>query len=356
MTEKKHFWNEYQKEIADDNYFYERSCIRQSFFPGSETAFLNILRNELGLTIIDDPNQHTCTGIGYHSDVVPFDTTMTICARLFSLMTDKELTNFVPSCVTSFGIFTEVIETWAQFPEELEKTRQFLRKATGREFKVPENIAHPSDIIYKYRKELKKKMKYQLVNCHTGKPLKVVEHIGCHYAKIFSKHSVGGAEFPQVLAGMIEEWGGQVIDYPERRHCCGFGFRQYLVMANRGYSVANTKKKFESMEPYKPDFVLTNCPGCTMFMDRWQYTIAEMEGKTYDEQQMGIPVLTYEELTGLLLGYNPWDLGFQVHQVQVEPLLDKLGIKYDLKDKFTGVTGKYLGEPEKPEYLKVCYE
>jgi len=34
----------------------------------------------------------------------------------------------------------------------------------------------------------------------------------------------------------------------ERRHCCGFGFRQYLVQANRGYSVACSKEKFESMK------------------------------------------------------------------------------------------------------------
>ena len=40
-------WTEYQKEIADDNYFYVRSCIRQNFFPGSEAAFLNIMRNDL---------------------------------------------------------------------------------------------------------------------------------------------------------------------------------------------------------------------------------------------------------------------------------------------------------------------
>ena len=40
------FWNEYQKTIADDHYFYERSCIRQTFFPGSETAFLRMLREK----------------------------------------------------------------------------------------------------------------------------------------------------------------------------------------------------------------------------------------------------------------------------------------------------------------------
>ena len=37
---KQAIWSEYQKEIADDKFFYVRSCIRQNFFPGSEVAFL----------------------------------------------------------------------------------------------------------------------------------------------------------------------------------------------------------------------------------------------------------------------------------------------------------------------------
>ena len=41
----------------------------------------------------------------------------------------------------------------------------------------------------------------------TGKPLKVVEHIGCHYAKMFPNYGIGGAEFPHVLVGMIEVMG-----------------------------------------------------------------------------------------------------------------------------------------------------
>lgn len=350
---EKRFWNEYQKEIADDHFFYERSCIRQTFFPGSEAAFLNIMRNDLGKDIYDSSHQHTCTGIGYHSDVVPFETTMTIVARLFSLMTEHGYKNYVPSCVTSFGLMTELMEKWHEQPEILEKAREYLLKATGRTFEIPQNIVHPSDLIFKFRFELKEKMKYQLINRFTGKPLRGVEHIGCHYAKIFPKHGIGNAEFPYVLAGMIEAWGGEVVDYPERRHCCGFGFRQYLVQENRGYSIANSKKKFESMEPYEPDFILTNCPGCGMFLDKWQYTIAEMEHKTYDKDGYGIPVFTYEELTGLLLGYNPWQLGLQMHQVQCERFLDKIGILYNPDDKYRGASGKVLRAPEKPEVLKV---
>ena len=349
----KRYWNEYNKEIADDHYFYERSCIRQTFFPGSEAAFLRILREELGKDIRDEANQHTCTGIGYHSDIVPFETTMTVVARLFALMTEAGYENYVPSCVTSFGVFTEVVHKWENDPALLAKARELLYKATKREFNLPKNIAHPSDIIYKFREELASRMKYRLVNRYTGKPLRVVDHIGCHYAKIFPDKGVGKAEFPYVLAGMVESWGGEVIDYPERRHCCGFGFRQYLVMENRGYSVANSKKKFESMEPYEPDFILSNCPGCAMFLDRWQYTIAEMENKTYDKDGYGIPSLTYEELTGLLLGYNPWELGLQMHQVQVERLLDKIGIVYDENDKYRGCDGSLLQSPERPVNLLV---
>lgn len=349
---KKRYWNEYQKEIADDHYFYERSCIRQTFFPGSETAFLKIMREELHKDIHDEVNQHTCTGIGYHSDIVPLETTMTVVARLFSLMNDAGYTNYVPSCVTSFGIFTEMVEIWKHDPDMLTQTRENLKKATGREFAPPANLVHPSDIIYKFREELKSKMKYQLVNRFTGMPLRVVEHVGCHYAKIFPEKGIGKSEFPHVLAGMIESWGGEVVDYPERRHCCGFGFRQYLLQENRGYSVANSKKKFESMEPYEPDFILTNCPGCAMFMDKWQYTIAEMEHKTYDKEGYGIPVLTYEELTGLLLGYDPWKLGLQLHQVQSEKLFNKIGIKYNPDEKFRDVNGRILPIPNKPQILK----
>ena len=150
---------------------------------------------------------------------------------------------------------------------------------------------------------------------------------------------------PYVLAGMVESWGGECVDYPERRHCCGFGFRNYLVQANRGYSIANSHKKLESMAPYKPDFIVANCPGCAMFLDKWQYAIAEMEGTTYGENGHGIPVLTYEEMAGLVLGYDPWELGMQMHQVDVEPLLDKMGVEYDPAAKYLGRNGKYIGQP-----------
>ena len=349
---KKKIWSEYQKDIPDDHYFYVRSCIRQNFFPASERIFLDIVRNKLGKDFFENPHHTTCGGIAYHADTIPQETVMTIVARQFALMTEAGYENYAVSCITSFGLYTEILDTWHHFPELEAKVRDMLWKSCKREFKVPQNLSHASDIVFKLRNQISELAKYKLVNKNTGEPLKVVEHIGCHYSKMFPSKGVGGAEYPYVLVGMTESWGGEIVDYPERRHCCGFGFRQYLVKANRGYSISNTHKKFESMEPYKPDMIITNCPGCPYFLDRWQYVIAETSGKTYGANGYGIPAFTYEEVAGIVMGYDPWDLGLQVHQVAVEPLLDKIGVEYDRSAKYKGIGDKALGMPEAPHNIK----
>ena len=78
-----------------------------------------------------------------------------------------------------------------------------------------------------------------------------------------------------------------------------------------------------------------------------------MEHKTYDRDGYGIPVLTYEEMAGLLLGYDPWKLGLQIHQVQSERLMDKIGIQYNPKEKYRAASGRILRNPEKPQNLLV---
>ncbi len=79
--------------------------------------------------------------------------------------------------------------------EKEEQTREYLYKATGREFRKPKSLAHTSDIVFHLREEIARKAKYRLVNAATGEPLRVVEHIGCHYAKIFPKAGIGGSNF-----------------------------------------------------------------------------------------------------------------------------------------------------------------
>ncbi len=76
-----------------------------------------------GKMYYENPSHTTCTGIGYHGDIVPLATIMTVVARHFALMKESGYKNIAISCVTSFGIYTEILETWKHFPEELEKTQ-----------------------------------------------------------------------------------------------------------------------------------------------------------------------------------------------------------------------------------------
>ena len=95
--------------------------------------------------------------------------------------------NFISSCITSFGIYTEILATWEEFPEKEEQTREYLYKATGREFRKPKSLAHTSDIVFHLREEIARKAKYRLVNAATGEPLRVVEHIAATTPRFFPR-------------------------------------------------------------------------------------------------------------------------------------------------------------------------
>ena len=90
---KKAIWKDYQKAIADDNYYYVRSCVRQNFFPGAETTFLRIMREGLGKDVYEHPCHTSCSGIAYHSDLLPPETAMTVIARQFAIMTESGYKN-----------------------------------------------------------------------------------------------------------------------------------------------------------------------------------------------------------------------------------------------------------------------
>jgi len=60
---KKRIWLDYQKEIADDRFFYVRSCVRQNFFPASEKVFLQIMKDELGKDVFENASHTTARAL-----------------------------------------------------------------------------------------------------------------------------------------------------------------------------------------------------------------------------------------------------------------------------------------------------
>lgn len=322
-------WQKHIKDIPGNNYFLTLSCILGSFYPGSE-AMVPKVYDLLGLrwatTHTSNSGWSCCTAIGYHGDIMPIEATLLTVARLWALARESGMEVVTPTCVTSFGAYCECQELLEQEPELRGRIARLLKDTSGRELFIPRRLAHVSDVYYHYRERLAAHFPYRLSEAATGRPLRVVDHIGCHYAKLFpQRHAVGGSEYCDVLAGMVRAWGGENVDYPERRHCCGMGFRQCMISPNRGATMASVHKKLKSMATFKPDLIVTNCPGCQVFLDKEQWAVYEITGEKYF-----IPVITYQEMAGLLLGWDPYDVvGIDFHTVPVEPLLDKIGIPYD---------------------------
>jgi len=324
--EQKVFTSSYQKPIPDDGYYVTQSCVMGAFSPSIEpliTRIYDLLGRRWAIRGAEPESQNTCcSGITTHGDVFTIESTLLTVGRLWSIAANAGFENITCACVTSFAIHTECLELLDSEPGLKEKVDRLLFEACGRRLVIPKNIVHCSDIVYRYRADLAQHMKHRLVDWESGQPLKVVDHVGCHYNKLFHARSVGGAEYCDVLTGMIREWGGAEVDYPERRHCCGMGFRQCMIRPNRSFTMACARKKFESMAPFEPDLMLTNCPGCNQILDREQWAVNELTGSDFQ-----IPVLNYAELAGLLLGWDPYDVvGIQGKTVPVEPLLDRIGI------------------------------
>ena len=106
---------------------------------------------------------------------------MTVVARQFALMGEAGYENFISSCITSFGIYTEILATWEEFPETEERAREALYKATGRTLVKPKNLAHTSDVVFHHREAIAARARHRLVNVlerlvANGNTVVVIEH------------------------------------------------------------------------------------------------------------------------------------------------------------------------------------
>lgn len=315
-------------EVPADDLLLTPSCILGAANPATEiliTKIYDLLGLNWRMPFTEGAACTCCSGILAHGDVITFESTLLVVARLWSIAAELGLGNVSTACVTSFGLHHECLEMLHQEEGLDRRLDGWLRQVCGKPLTIPDRVVHASDVVWRHRHALGERMPHRLVDHRTGRKLRVVDHVGCHYAKLFPEKALGGADRCEVLTGMIEAWGGATVDYPERTHCCGMGFRQSMLRPNRGYTMACVLRKLESMEPFQPDLILTNCPGCNVFLDKEQWAAQALTGKRWD-----IPTLSYAELSGLLLGWDPYDVvGIQAHTTKVEPLLEQIGISYD---------------------------
>ncbi|MTK64920.1 MAG: heterodisulfide reductase [Methanobacterium sp.] len=300
-----------QRTKTESHYLF-KSCTAGSIYPGIELSTQYVL-DALKLNWVNDPRQSSCTGSGVHLGVVPMETNMALNARNLSLAgeTDSEIICICPMSYTNLKHCQKLISK----DNKLENNYKKIMDEIGLIYDIKPDVYHVSDLFLKHEDEIVEK------TCEFSSNIKVATHHGCHYSKFFFKDvSSGTFEHPTVLDEILVSVGFEVVGYDEQFLCCGGGLHRY--MADKEYSKNTFKEKFISLAKVKPDFIVTQCPGCTFNIDYLQENVLEEL-----KMENSIPVLNIAELLALLLGAQPETIGLDMHAVDLEPLLKKLGLR-----------------------------
>ena len=171
---------------------------------------------------------------------------------------------------------------------------------------------HIAEIIWRNRQYLAEKAKVKLDK------LKVAVHVGCHY--LFYPHGdvIKGEEGEDILEDIALAFNANVVDYEERRSCCG----GTIVKWFREVSSSISKRKLESIMEVGANVVLTMCPYCLRTFNRVQQRLKKLK-----RIESIMPTLHVSQLVAVALGLDPLKvagLHLQVPAQELEALLKLL--------------------------------
>jgi succinate dehydrogenase / fumarate reductase cytochrome b subunit len=140
--------------------------------------------------------------------------------------------------------------------------------------------------------------------------LRVGPFYGCYVIRPRSR--LGYDEHPDrdlYLEKVIAALGGEVVDYPGARKCCGFP----VITMNRDTSLRQAGTHVGDAIDAGADCLVTPCPLCHLNLDLQQPEAAKITGR-----DLGLAVLHLPQLVGLALGFEPKELGMQKHIASTE--------------------------------------
>ena len=293
-------------------------CLVPNRYPGIERATSFILTKKQLNVPTDMVEDFTCCpvpGIFYSADK---DTWLALAARnlVVAQDNDKEILTLCNGCYMSLHKAAEML----QDPKRRSKTNKVLR-GVGKRY-VGEEIPTEGR-IKQYRPVQVHHLVESLINdvgleklkekvVHPLKDLKVAVHYGCHYLRPSENHQIENPNRPRHIDDIVEACGATSVDYDEKLACCGAGggVRSHV----KELADALTEDKIKSITEARADVIVTGCPFCLLQFDTAQSSLPGIN----------IPAIHLSSLLALALGADPLFLGFDLHNISVNPMLRKL--------------------------------
>ncbi|MFH1402700.1 MAG: heterodisulfide reductase-related iron-sulfur binding cluster [Candidatus Altiarchaeota archaeon] len=249
---------------------------------------------------------------------------LALSARNMALAGDE----MIVACSGCFNTF-EKARKELRYPEKRDEINNSLPE--GERYAKDVNIQHIMEVLHNKSKLIQNKVEKPL------KGLKVAAHYGCHALwpqAVKSDHP----DKPVSLDEMITTLGAESAEYENKMDCCGVPIAAF----NTEESDRLLENKLKSAKQ-NADCMVTACPTCFLQFDRL----------SKDMREHAIPVFYITELIGLALGLSPEDMALNLHATSVQPVMEKLGIKYE-EEKNIEEVKKYFDYIDLVSHCEAC--
>lgn len=134
--------------------------------------------------------------------------------------------------------------------------------------------------------------------------LKVAPYYGCHILRPEEIMNYEDGKNPTSLERLIKRLGATCVEFKAKNKCCGF----HAQLAAEDDVMKITGVITDSAGKAKADLLVTPCPLCQMQLDMY-----EPEGREAVHSRVDIPILHLQQLIGLALGIDKYELGLDRH-------------------------------------------
>ncbi len=194
----------------------------------------------------------------------------------------------------------------------------------------PKLMAHVNERLAEIGMEYKGKIKvYHLLELfhdvlspakiatYVKKPLKGMRigvHYGCHMMRPAKVLNFDDPIKPVKFDALVSALGAKSLDYSTKMLCCGGGLSN---VGNVSEGQTLVRRKLQDLKGMEADAMTTVCPSCYSQYDMQQFMLAR-EGEKYN-----IPVISYQELLALSMGFTPEEIGMDMHKVDTAAFMNK---------------------------------
>jgi heterodisulfide reductase subunit B len=209
---------------------------------------------------------------------------------------------------------TSALTEASHYLSEHENQRAEVNESLGRvglKYEGGVKVRHFARILYEEIgfDELKKHFTKSLEG------LRVASHYGCHYLKPSEIYDgFDQVEDPYTLDGMIALTGATVVDYSNKKRCCGGP----VLAVDEKTALAVAKEKLDDIVEAGADIINLVCPFCSVMYDSNQKGIETQFNVTYN-----LPVLYLTQILGLAMGLDRKELGLNMNIVKTKEALAK---------------------------------